>query len=190
MTLDELVKEACLRDLTQDEVDLLCALAAKEGRTQEACLSILTAQTAAGRNNLKLAKDLRVSPRYTKTREEVRRQKEERGLAIVKLLCHYRLPFVVTNHAFERYAERHLRSEPLERAIAYLTEEAKTATPIREKTLTGDEQWVSTSGVIFVMRRDGGKSRPVCVTVLPREEDKTVGHKVRVGKPLRRRDYR
>ena len=56
-------------------------------------------------------------------------------------------------------------------ATQKLTADAMTAAPIRARTLSGDEQWVSASGARYVLKRD--KRDPVCVTVLgPNQGDR------------------
>ena len=72
-----------------------------------------------------------------------------------------------------------MKGQSYEEVQTYLNAEALSATPVRQRTLSGEQKWVGPSGVIFVMRRDGNRALPVCVTVLPREDEESVSYKVR-----------
>ena len=165
-SLDGIVREACSRELSADELLRLQTMAIRAGRGSEVLLTLLKAGTAASRLNIAGARDLRT----------IRPKRPAPG--VVGLLpggpgVVVRLPgvrFVLTGHACEQFAAR-FPSPPGEDERAKLTADAMTAAPIRARTLSGDEQWVSASGARYVLKRD--KRDPVCVTVLgPNQGDR------------------
>jgi hypothetical protein len=177
--LDKLVAEACTRTLSSEEAEQLYRLAYLDSKMESVLVKLLLAKTAAGRANL-------VAVRALMARSKSRRavlppRKQQRSVLEVKSHSE-RLPFVVTDHAFERFAERCMKGQSYEEVQVYLNAEALSATPVRQRTLSGEQKWVSQSGVVFVMRRDGNGALPVCVTVLPREDEDHVTFKVRAAR--------
>lgn len=72
----------------------------------------------------------------------------------------------VTDHAVLRYVQRHARGTPHDQARAEIERLAGGATPLRERTVRGQQMWrVSEPPMLLVVKPDGG--RYVCVTVLP-----------------------
>lgn len=177
--LDKLLAEACTRTLSSEEAEQLCRLAFLDSKVEGVLVKLLLAKTAAGRANVVAVRILMA--RSTPRRSVLPPRRQQRSVLEVKSRSE-RLPFVVTDHAFERFAERCMKGQPYEQIQAYLNAEAMSATPVRQRTLSGEQQWVSQSGVIFVMRRDGNGALPVCVTVLPREEEESVSFKVRAAR--------
>lgn len=182
--LEALLSEACSRQLSEEEVSRMCLMAEAAGRSQSVLIRLITSGTSAGRLNLSAAGALtsRHSPKRH-DRKEIRQVKADEVAARVTKDKSSNLPFGVSNHAFERYVQRHSPNEPVEVAVTWLILEAASASPIRDRTMSGDEQWVGQTGVVFVVRRDGNGSLPVCVTVIPKEEDKPAGRRPREGKP-------
>ena len=162
--LDELVERACSQVLSEGDLRQLCLHAQREGLSETVLLRLMRAGTAASRTNLMAAKSLTSS--HLAQRHDVGRIKKE-GMESSNGRMHHslalNLPFLVTDHAFERFLERH----PLDGGMDFLLAEARSSAPIRNKTMSGDSQWVGQSGIVFVTRRDQGKPLPVCVTVLP-----------------------
>lgn len=74
-----------------------------------------------------------------------------------------------TEHAIDRFVERHAPELSREEARNFLAEAAQSAVKLRQKTYSGQFQWqVEDSGIILVTKRDAGED--VCVTVLPQPE--------------------
>lgn len=72
----------------------------------------------------------------------------------------------ITDHAVLRYAQRHARGTPHAQARADIERLASEATPLRERTLRGQQLWrIDKPPMILVVKPDAG--RYVCVTVLP-----------------------
>ncbi len=186
MTLDDLLDQACTRTLTEPEIQRMCTLADEENRSQSVLLRLISAGTSAGRTNLSAAKTLtsRHAPRHH-DRREVRAEKAAEVVERERLGKAEKLPFSLTSHACERFIERHLSHETADKAMEFLVTEARTATPLKERAINGEQQWISESGIRFVMRHDSNHTLPVCVTVLPKESRE--GRHQREGKPLRTR---
>ena len=166
--LDRLVAEACARALSETELETLCRLAQQAGRSETIVVQLLSAGTVAGRINLRGARAL-TAPHASRppTPKSIRRDKAAEKATRIKAARATGLPFSITEHAFERFVERHCPHELPDLAMAHLVAEAASATPLRDRTITGQEQWIGPSGVLFVMKRDGAHAPPVCVTVLP-----------------------
>ena len=170
MTLDELVVEACNRLLSEGELQTLCKQAEQANQRESVLVRLLRARTSAGRTNLASAKALTTGYRTVSHPASMR---SDRSAAQEDRRRHNgvlgaRLPFALTHHASEQYISRHLPGESMEKAQAFLDREASEAAPLRDKTFSGDSQWIGPSGVIFVVRRDADAVLPVCVTILPR----------------------
>jgi hypothetical protein len=161
-----LVAAACVRLLSETEVEALAALARDTRRTDDVVVALLSAQTASSRVNL-LAAWPRLGARAARRRGEATRQASASAPPWA-VLPRRGLPFALTWHAFERFVERHGPFCSRDAAAAGLDMEAAAAARIRPRTLLGQEQWRGPSGVLFVVKRDGRGAPLVCVTVLPR----------------------
>lgn len=76
---------------------------------------------------------------------------------------------VVTNHAVERLIRRYFPEMDPSNARKYLEDRIGDATPLKEKTILGDDQWQLTDpDMVLVMKREPNKR--VCVTILPEPE--------------------
>lgn len=180
-----LVAAACVRLLSETEVEALAALARDTRRTDDVVVALLSAQTASSRVNL-LAAWPQFGSHSARRRREATRQ--ARASAPPWAVLQRRgLPFALTWHAFERFVERHGPFCSRDAAAAGLDMEASAAARIRRRTLLGQEQWRGPSGVLFVVKRDGHGAPPVCVTVLPRELA-TIAINAREIEPDRDRD--
>ena len=187
MTLDEVLADCCARIFTRAEMDDFCSRAVSEGRAQDMLLGLLKAATDAARQNLTNAPTLthaHVAQQHGRS-EAIQRKVQDRT-AVSQRARTSGVSFIFSDHAIARYAERHLEGTAPDEAIRLLNAEAVTATPIRARTASGEQQWLGVSGVIFVMRRDHAGAWPICVTVLPREEDKPHGRQKVEGKPPNR----
>jgi hypothetical protein len=80
---------------------------------------------------------------------------------------------VITTHAIERFRKRWAPGLGLSHAKRELLFLATGAVPVRRKTMAGDELWTCKwdEQIVFVVRRDSGERRPICVTVLPPEPE-------------------
>lgn len=76
----------------------------------------------------------------------------------------------LTHHAVERYRNRFAPDATFMEAQRELEELARRASPLKERTVNGTEQWRTPDGVILVVTRDY-KDGPVCKTVLPKYEE-------------------
>lgn len=76
-----------------------------------------------------------------------------------------------SEHAVRRFQQRHRPDLSRECALAELHRLAEEASPLKERSLCGDEQWAAgeDGDILFIVRRDGGGRRPTVVTVLPQE---------------------
>jgi len=187
MTIDDILAIAHTRVLTSEEQRRLAHLASLDGKQQHVILSLMRAGTAASRANL-LASALagQHAPKRHSRSAAIQEKRNHRAGSVSDGRV-TGLAFTLTHHAVERYAERHTDGQTTESTMEYLTREAVTATPMRARTQSGEQQWVSQSGVVFVLKRDGYGALPVCVTILPRDEDKVPGHHAREGKPRKSR---
>ena len=76
-----------------------------------------------------------------------------------------------TEHAIDRFIQRHAPELSREEAKAFLEDAALSAVKLRQKTFDGQFQWqVQETGIVLVTKPDSGEH--VCVTVLPRPEAK------------------
>ncbi len=73
--------------------------------------------------------------------------------------------FGFTEHAIDRFIERHAPDLSRKEARKCLEETALKAVRLKEKTINGESQWMLEDGIILVTKRDGGET--VCVTILP-----------------------
>lgn len=73
--------------------------------------------------------------------------------------------FGFTEHAIDRFIERHAPDLSRTEARRYLEDTALKAVRLKEKTLNGETQWQIEDGTVLVTKRDCGEN--VCVTVLP-----------------------
>lgn len=163
--LSVLLSAACARVLSQAEVEALCGLAAQLGRSEPVVVELLSARSAPSRLNL-LAAWPRLRSWTARRGREAQRQADRSPGRVPP--AQGALPFTLTHHAIERFVERYGPFPSHESARVSLETEASAATPIRERTIVGQEQWRGPSGVLFVVKRDGRGAPPVCVTVLPR----------------------
>ena len=148
--MDELLEQACIRVLSSQELSELHAKAKASGRYSEVTVRLMRAGTAASRENVLALPRPAVKPRGGRKCKD-----------IWVILQPVGMPFLVTDHAFERYAQRFP-----EATLEGLYSEAREAKPIREKTSAGDMQWESPSGLLFVVHRDKQHGGLVCVTVV------------------------
>lgn len=81
----------------------------------------------------------------------------------------------LTHHAVERYRNRFAPDATFMEAQRELEELARRASPLKERTVNGTEQWRTPDGVILVVTRDY-KDGPVCKTVLPKCEEDEQAH--------------
>lgn len=173
-SIEDFLEIATQRILTDSELEEFCALCTESERNQ-VLIRLMKSGTAAARENLRSAKGLKAGHEATKALETVRKVKQFRKDQKAGTKRTFRqtqasgLPFGVTDHAFERFVDRHMHEEV--GAYEKLLEEARQACPIRKKTFAGDEQWVSPSGIVFVVHRDTNPSALVCVTILPKRGD-------------------
>ena len=167
-TLTELVDRACTEVLSETELQELYTQAADAKQTEEVLLQLMRAGTSVSRTNLRAAKGLKSAHktlnRHPKPPRKPRLTHYNKQMHASQVM---NLPFVVTNHAFERFVARHYPDKPLQEVLEFLRNEARAAAPIRDKTTKGDAQWKSPSGIIFVVRRDKKQPLPICVTILP-----------------------
>ena len=78
-----------------------------------------------------------------------------------------------TQHAIERFIQRHAPEETFYRARTLLINRSQHAVCLKQKTLLGQTQWqVHNPSVVLVTKYD--KGRHVCVTVLPQPENKDI----------------
>ncbi len=77
---------------------------------------------------------------------------------------------IITVHAVERFRARWAGGLTYRHALRELRVLSETAVPLREKTDSGEEQWLVTDGapIVLVAKRDRGDL--ICVTVLPPQE--------------------
>lgn len=73
--------------------------------------------------------------------------------------------FDITDHAVERYIERHAQHLPYAKAKEQLAAALSEASPIKSKSINGQSLWKGASRLVVVTKNDGGKI--VVVTVLP-----------------------
>lgn len=74
----------------------------------------------------------------------------------------------ITGHAAERYVKRIDETLTVTEALALLEHLAPTATPLRQRTILGQEQWQlhEPKPCVLVVKRDDGYGGAVVVTVL------------------------
>jgi len=75
----------------------------------------------------------------------------------------------ITSHAIEQFIKRYRPDLHGYMANRELTKLLENAAPLKEKTFNGDE-WKTPDGMRLVVKRDGDKSEPVVITVLPKQE--------------------
>lgn len=77
----------------------------------------------------------------------------------------------ITDHAVERFVERHAREMTLSEARTYLETHVCQAVPVKERTILGQTQWVLPDPkCVLVIKHDPKLRAPVCVTILPNVE--------------------
>lgn len=76
----------------------------------------------------------------------------------------------VSHHAIERFQKRWHPELPYWEARAVLKRTLALAKPLREKSIKGDEM-CEYNGIRFIIRRDPGYHKPICVTVLEAVSD-------------------
>lgn len=157
--MEDLLKVAQERELTAKEVKALSMWASNANRATEIVLGLLRANTVAARANVLHLRSL--ATRF-KPKEQPRSSTDGTTTPPVG-------PFGLSHHAVERYIERYGQpGEDPALTQARLYEEMRNASPIRERTHRGTRQWVSPSGVVFVVKYDPGGRTPTCVTILPK----------------------
>lgn len=171
MSLDQLLAEARQRALTADEQAKLAEHAANGGPAAvSAAIGQLLQGGRFGALNLRHAHALRaLQATRNPTAEDFREIKsaDRASVSTVGTQTGFRVTF--SNHAVERYVERCANDGvrvTAEDVVAQLTAEAEHATPLKAKTINGDEQWKCPSGAILVVRRDGSGLPAVCTTIL------------------------
>lgn len=76
-----------------------------------------------------------------------------------------------TDHAIERFVKRHAPQMTMAQARAYLEAHGPTATPVKERTILGQYQWVLPDPkCVLVVKHDPRLRAPVVVTILPNVE--------------------
>lgn len=186
-TLEAILDAARKRELARQEIDLLCAYAREAGQANDVVLALLQAGTAAARTNLLAARVGLLGSNGPRRRQAsvaaTTIDYTPPGRGNSGYLDIPGAPFAVTQHAFERYAQRYA-SDDLEAAAVAFAVEVAGAGPIRERALTGDELWRGPTGVMFVVKRDGSdgsdRARATCVTVLAPDAGRP---RRRAGKP-------
>jgi hypothetical protein len=177
LALDDLIERATEQDLDETEISAVSDLAVQTGRKDELLLTLLLSGTACSRSNLvRLRTQAGVMPtRVTRLVKPIENLADQEIPGF---------PFIMTSHAFHRFQERHP-----EMTMEQLQYEASQSRPQRERTFTGQEQWVSPAGITFVLKRDRNlRIGIVCVTILPSEDAKSRARRTpRVDKALSRR---
>lgn len=168
--VDDLLQVARERPLSQEEVSELARQAGESGSTQRVLVQLMTAMTAAGRQNVALFRSVVGSHvPVRRGRQDMLRMKRQSADEARALNCEGTgvQSINLSAHAVERYVDRHGNGEPTEQVMERLRTQASQAVPMKEKTRAGDEQWVSPDGTVFVVRRDGMAFSPTCTTILP-----------------------
>lgn len=76
------------------------------------------------------------------------------------------MAIVITQHAINRFIQRHAPEMSYDQAKRHLQTESRQAAHLRNKSVNGQSQWrLDNPNCILVMKRDGRDD--ICVTVLP-----------------------
>ena len=81
--------------------------------------------------------------------------------------------FGFTEHAIDRFIDRHAPDLSRAEARKYLEQTALKAVRLKEKTINGQAQWQIEDGVVLVTKSDNGEN--VCVTILPEPQHRGPG---------------
>lgn len=164
MKLDDLISEAGRRNLSGPELDELARLAAAHGAVRETVGRLMTAGPP-GAFNLRMARRLRELHSERTSFLPVASRQGPSGIAFTS--SGPSISF--STHAVEQYVTRVRPDLTFDDAAVALTEDAASATRMRAKTVSGEEQWTCPSGAVLVVRRDGPGKPAACVTVLSSE---------------------
>ena len=167
MELDVYLRDAVERVLDSDEVRAVCSMIRSPDQAQAVFVHLVMARTAAGRTNYAAIR-LRLGDHMSRRPRSLPRGPRPDPVPVTSTcLPEDGLPFLLTSHSFERFVKRHASEMTAHEAQVILVEEARHARPIREKTAAGDDQWVSQTGILFVVKRDAKTGNLVCATILP-----------------------
>lgn len=164
VTLEDLLSEAGRRSLSGDELEELARLASESGSVPDA-VGRLMSSGPRGALNLRMASKLR-ELHSERTSSLPLASRQRRG-AVVETRSGPPISF--STHAVEQYMLRVRPDLTFDEAAVALASEAESASKMRARTASGQEQWACRSGAILVIKRDGPGLPAACVTVLTQD---------------------
>ena len=167
--LDSILDAARLNPLSPPQLEELVAEAKRLGKVQQVVNTLVLAGPV-GAANLRACTGLLVA--HAHERASAPRRKSSNYMAVAPVEQYYHLTdMTVTSHAVERYIQHHGAGRSKDDILLELTTESANASPVRERSVNGDEVRISPNGTRFIVRRDHDQHRPVCVTILPTDDN-------------------
>jgi hypothetical protein len=177
--LKKLVDKCCEDNLSKEEMNKLSYLASADPSLLKKVMHKLLSGGPKAAFNLRFAPDLRLSyarlmknsrpPKYIGKYKPPKKSKTSLDSKRRGRLGKGEID--IADHAVDRYIKRwepNLSRNEAEIKIRELVYESKR---INQKSKHGDELWMSPSGCMFVIKRDGVGCVPFVVTVLPKDDE-------------------
>ncbi len=165
-SVEDLLDRAKAGPISSAEMDELAALAKATGVARRVVDALVLARPH-GPSNLVRGRALMLAHAEERIDHPTRRRATGNPIPAAQRYHQLAADMVVTYHAVDQYVKRHGGDRTNDVVLAELASEAAMASPIKERSVNGDEQRRSPNGVVFVVRRDHEQRCAVCVTVLP-----------------------